>query len=426
LLFICLGAASCAVQAPTCPNGRVDGFETDLDCGGSQCPACPADGICLEDGDCQSGVCALNRCQAATCHDGLQNGGELGVDCGGPCAACAVSNGTCTDGQKSDAETDIDCGGAQCAACADGKSCARNTDCTSQVCADGRCGAPCTSPWKVCGPMCVDTSIDPLHCGDCGVVCVPGQACVAGACRDVCLGGSRFCGASCVDSNSNPFHCGGCNQPCAAGQLCSGGSCASPCPIAQTLCNGACVSIMRDPLNCGGCNATPCGAGKGCVDGQCQLGCPAPLEVCDSGNVCADTQNDPFHCGDCTNTCPVPNGAPRTCVGGQCVLGTCFPGFGNCNAIDSDGCETDLGLPSSCGTCSRVCPGGDFCNLARCCTALPAGTYQATCQQCEACEGQLTCLCQDAAQNLVPASIPLGPCGPGFTNCNGVLMCGGC
>jgi hypothetical protein len=424
LVLIAMVCSGCAVQAVTCPNGRIDGLETDLDCGGSVCPPCGDGLICLDDTDCASGICALNHCVAASCHDGVQNGGETGVDCGGSCAACAVS-GTCTDGTKSLGETDVDCGGANCPPCADGKSCARNIDCANQVCSDGTCGTPCFGTQARCGGACVDITGDPLNCGGCGHACTAGQACASGSCRDICLGGSRFCAASCVDVATNPQHCGGCNQPCAFPQLCVGGVCGVPCPLGHMLCGGACVDPGSDAANCGGCNQ-PCTPGTGCVNGICRPGCDAPLELCDNNTVCADTANDPLHCGGCMGQCPPPQNAPRTCVGGQCVLGQCNPGFGDCNANPADGCEADLGLPTSCGSCGRLCQAGDFCSLGRCCQSLPPGTYTATCQQCEACEGLLTCLCKDAAQNLQPTSIPLGPCGGGYTNCNGVLMCNGC
>lgn len=57
------------VVEPTCEDGVQNGDETGVDCGGSNCPACPA-----------------------TCDDGIQNGDETGVDCGGSnCAPCNVS-----------------------------------------------------------------------------------------------------------------------------------------------------------------------------------------------------------------------------------------------------------------------------------------------------------------------------------------------
>ncbi len=49
-----------------CENGIQDADETDVDCGGVDCLACP------------------------TCDDGIQNGNETGVDCGGDCGVCPV------------------------------------------------------------------------------------------------------------------------------------------------------------------------------------------------------------------------------------------------------------------------------------------------------------------------------------------------
>ncbi len=61
----CVGGGS----EPTCTDGVQNGNETDIDCGGPDCPACP------------------------TCNDGVQNGNETGVDCGGPdCAPCGGGN----------------------------------------------------------------------------------------------------------------------------------------------------------------------------------------------------------------------------------------------------------------------------------------------------------------------------------------------
>ena len=76
---------------PTCTDGVQNGNETDVDCGGPDCPACP------------------------TCTDGVQNGNETDVDCGGPdCPACP----TCTDETQNGQETGVDCGGPDCPPCA--------------------------------------------------------------------------------------------------------------------------------------------------------------------------------------------------------------------------------------------------------------------------------------------------------------------
>jgi len=112
------------VSEPTCDDGIQNGDETGIDCGGSNCPACPPscdDGI--QNGD-ETGVdcggsCA--PCVTVTCDDGIQTGDETGVDCGGSdCPACPA---TCDDGIQNGEETGVDCGGPDCAPCSTGGSC---------------------------------------------------------------------------------------------------------------------------------------------------------------------------------------------------------------------------------------------------------------------------------------------------------------
>ncbi len=100
----CAGNADCTsgkctgnvCQAPSCNDGVKNGLETDTDCGGSVCAACPATRACIAAGDCQSGVCTGNVCQAASCTDLVMNGGETGVDCGGTSTCGLCANATCT------------------------------------------------------------------------------------------------------------------------------------------------------------------------------------------------------------------------------------------------------------------------------------------------------------------------------------------
>jgi len=44
--------------------------------------------VCLSASDCASQVCSSSRCATATCTDGKRNGSETDVDCGGTCTAC--------------------------------------------------------------------------------------------------------------------------------------------------------------------------------------------------------------------------------------------------------------------------------------------------------------------------------------------------
>ena len=45
-----------------CANGRADGDETDIDCGGD-CPGCATGRHCLLGGDCASGLCTAGLCE---------------------------------------------------------------------------------------------------------------------------------------------------------------------------------------------------------------------------------------------------------------------------------------------------------------------------------------------------------------------------
>jgi len=166
-------AEEAAPPAAVCGNGLQDGDETDTDCGGSECEPCGLGLSCGEDRDCSSGHCLDSTCQeeepapGEPCEDGARGGGETDVDCGGPdCPKCAdglqcvegtdCSSGhcldstcqeeepapgePCEDGARGGGETDVDCGGPDCPKCADGLQCVEGTDCSSGRC-DGVCAA---------------------------------------------------------------------------------------------------------------------------------------------------------------------------------------------------------------------------------------------------------------------------------------------
>jgi hypothetical protein len=152
--------------ASACTNGRRDGDETDLDCGGTACKACPVWWRCSKPEDCDTGACANGICRPtasdASCADGIRNGDESDVDCGGRiclgCAAgrecsgardcetllcsagrCQTPPSSCSNGELDGDETDVDCGGPDCAPCRDGASCNEAADCRSRSCAGGAC-----------------------------------------------------------------------------------------------------------------------------------------------------------------------------------------------------------------------------------------------------------------------------------------------
>ncbi len=123
---------------------------------------CNGDGVCVEcvDGsDCSSGACTQAfTCAPASCNDMIENNGESDIDCGGTqCPKClegfdcngpndclggictgGVCQPSCTDMETNGDETDVDCGG-DCAPCDVGLGCSVAADCMSGVCS-GTCG----------------------------------------------------------------------------------------------------------------------------------------------------------------------------------------------------------------------------------------------------------------------------------------------
>ena len=94
-----------------CNDKQQGGRETDVDCGGPDCPDCEAGQRCAWDGDCGSNVCDNEVCQRPDCEDLVRNGEE----------------------------TDVDCGGTSCPGCGTGQLCDLDADCRSGVCGPGLC-----------------------------------------------------------------------------------------------------------------------------------------------------------------------------------------------------------------------------------------------------------------------------------------------
>jgi formylglycine-generating enzyme required for sulfatase activity len=93
-----------------CSDGIFDGTETDVDCGGTICPRCQDGKHCVNDGDCAGGSCqdidGQRICRTPTCNDGKRNGDETDVDCGGKtCPRCTIGK-HCTQA--------TDCASASC------------------------------------------------------------------------------------------------------------------------------------------------------------------------------------------------------------------------------------------------------------------------------------------------------------------------
>lgn len=92
----------------------------------------------------------------------------------------------------------------------------------------------CAPGLTACPSGCVDTRVDPMHCGGCATVCDPWETCSGSRCILACDAGEIACGGTCVDPLRDPEHCGASGDctgasagvSCASGETCSAGTCA--------------------------------------------------------------------------------------------------------------------------------------------------------------------------------------------------------
>lgn len=178
---------------------------------------------------------------------------------------------------------------------------------TLRFCANGR---------RKCGGACVDTTVDPAHCGGCDKPCGEGQVCT----DSVCFPGPATCSDGVRNGEETDIDCGGsCPAACANDKTCAAD------PDCQS---GHCVSeVCRE---CG--TAAHCGTGRDCIGGNC-----CTVDGFGSNGVCVTDDE----C--CSGNCVTYQQAYRTCRPAGCI-----PPGGSC-----------LGGTTTC--CSWTCS-GDICS----------------------------------------------------------------
>jgi hypothetical protein len=131
--------------------------------------------------------------------------------------------------------------------------------------------------------------------------------------------------------------------------------------------NGCERNLTNDANNCGGC-WNSCGNNGICINSQCD--CISPYLNCNGllSDGCEVNKNtDVNNCGNCNNICNLPNTAVNGCVSGSCKVVSCVNGYGNCNGIDSDGCEKNLTNDvNNCGSCGNSCGSNATCSNSNC------------------------------------------------------------
>jgi hypothetical protein len=398
----------------TCSDGATTQWETDKDCGGSECPArCNGGQLCFDDSDCATGLTCFEVdegkkvCAKAHCFDEKKSADETDVDCGGgDCVACATgkrcSEGgdcesnvctsntcqapTCEDGKTNGRETDDDCGGGTCKPCAAEKRCLANKDCTSGLCEEGRCKDVCEEGEAECdgdaATRCETVlASSAAHCGACNSPCrldqVKTQQCSNNTCV-VPLDGCTKPYGNCDQDDENGCetnlskdaeHCGDCDTVCDdtnGTPSCENSRCKIACDTGWSNCNtttedGCEAWVGDDVKNCGTCGkvCTPAaGETPWCKEGACgSTLCEPNTGDCNGdGETCEfDLLTNANHCGACGQRCVVANGVGK-CEAGACKLDTCAANFADCDGEYKNGCEVDLRSDEShCGTCDKTC-----------------------------------------------------------------------
>lgn len=161
------GLGSCDANGQcSCTNGVKDGSETDVDCGGPDCPKC-ADGLgCGGNADCDNGHCVGPTGNKICCDS----------DCTGPCYTCRLQphwvgrcvpvfsgdQGGCPQSQGC-SPTHTCSGGFY-----NGTDCSSNNQCISLSCAtgfDSKChprgptGDPCNSQYNCKSGVCLNNHL---------------------------------------------------------------------------------------------------------------------------------------------------------------------------------------------------------------------------------------------------------------------------
>ena len=284
---------------------------------------------------------------------------------------------------------------------------------------------PCPSGQVRCDGECIDPLTHSTYCGA-QANCTEFTTCTAGVelcngsgvCAFACAEGLTNCNEICVNIESNINHCGACKNVCASHELCEAGACT--CAEGFFSCdelpeNGCETDLMTDEMNCGACGVE-CIDGQSCVAGVC--GCAEGFADCDQdlSNGCeVDIRTDNENCGGCAafTTEGIACTDNQTCIEGSC---TCDEGFGDCDASQTTGCETELASSvEHCGAC------GDACNDFHAEASCKEGACELSCDDgYEDCDGLAETGCES---DLALDPENCGGCGTRCVFPNGIPSC---
>jgi len=322
-----------------------------------------------------NGACVPERCNGVDddCDGTVDDGFDVGIAClvgVGACQragykVCSIDGlGTICNVQAGNPSTEI-CNGV-------------DDDCDGSIDENGVCITPCVTDGECqSGYYC--------NAGSCVVKKANGAACTASnqctssycsdgyCCNSACSGACDTCsqalGAT-TNGQCSLLAAGSSGNPSCSPYVCDGlsGSCPTNC---QTeVCDGMdndCDSLVDEGSLCSYTN----GVGS-CVLGACSLvSCSSGYGNCNmiaSDGCETNVVSDVDHCGDCLTTCTsLPHVTSSLCINRACAINLCIYGYANCDGMTSTGCETNIfNDENNCGACYQPCSSNNV--ILRLCT----------------------------------------------------------
>ncbi len=334
--------SNCDPDHMDCNKDPLDGCETDITssiehCGGCKRLCNPANAT----GNCINKICTIEKCTGDfyDCNSDISDGCE--ADLKNSALTCGSCNNNCGDNSL--------CNDGKCICLSGFKDCDQsiNTGCEINIMNDlnncGECFKKCATD---------NTFLNKCENGECKIV-----TCTLGFmdCDGIITNGCE------ADIRNDSNNCGGCKNKCNQNATCKNGEC--QCITGYANCNtkwdDGCEINLNSNQSCGtSCqNITNCNQNAYCSNGTCL--CISPYANCNELwsdgceiNINIDTNN----CGKCKQKCELPNTDEVICNSGECRIVKCKVNYGNCDLLDSNGCEKNLSNDASnCGSCNNKC-----------------------------------------------------------------------
>jgi len=257
------------------------------------------------------------------------------------------------------------------------------------------------------GDAVVDTAPDRADAMDSAVMSRDAGICTPAA--ETCNGIDDDCDGSedeDFDLDSDLHNCGECGNVCPesefASATCVAGTCGFECNPGFADCDGSaatgCETNLRAPETCGDCDracAVPLALCQPEPVPMCVSSCDPGFALCDES--CVDTEADRSHCGTCGIACESRANATVECADGSCTV-TCSDGFGDCDLIEANGCETALTSLADCGACGVAC---DLTDAIESCTTGSCEIVSCTLGRGN-CDGMSATGCESSAMHFWP------------------------